>query len=85
MDLETTHHLEQLMMLRELRNVRNNQKLHRKLSLHMCKQQNQIVVVFRGSKPRFSSRIERNPRFGGAIVGARAQDHILDIGLYPRI
>ena len=73
------------MMLRGLRNVRNNQKLHRKLSLHTCKQQNQMVVVFRGSKPRFSSWIERNPRFGGTIVGARAQDHILSLGFYPRI
>ena len=73
------------MMLNGLRNVRNNHKLHKKLSLHACEQKNQMVVAFRGSKPHFSSGIERNPRFGGAIIGARAQDHILDLGLYPRI
>ena len=44
-----------------------------------------MVAAFRGSKPHFSSGIERNPRFGGAIIGARAQDHILDLVLYPRI
>ena len=42
-----------------------------------------MVLVLRKSKPRFSSRIKRNPRFRGAIVEARAQDHILGLGLYP--
>ena len=59
--------------------------MHRKLSLHTCEQQNQMVLVLRRSKPCFSSRIEKNPRFGGAIVGARAQDCILGLVLYPRI
>ena len=31
----------------------------------MCEQQNQMESVLRKSKPRFSSRIKRNPRFGG--------------------
>ena len=60
------------MMLRGLQNVRNNHKLLRKLSLHACEQRNQIEAAVRGSKPRFSSWIERKLRFGGAIVGARA-------------
>ena len=51
----------------------------------MCEQQNQMESVLRKSKPRFSSRIKRNPRFGGAIVGARAQDRILGPGPYPRM
>ena len=85
MDLETTPRLDKLMMLRGLQNIKNNHKLHRKLSIHAREQQNQIVVAVRGSKPRFSSQIERNPRFGGAIIGVRAQDHILDLRLYPRI
>ena len=72
------------MMLHGLRNVRSNHKLHRKLSLHTHEQQNQIVAVVRGSKPHFSSPTKGNPRFGGAIVGAKAQDHMLGLGLYPR-
>ena len=46
---------------------------------------NQMVATFRGSKPRFSSQIKRNLRFGRAIVGAKAQNRILGLGLYPRI
>ena len=59
--------------------------MHKKLSFHMCEQENPMVLVLKRSKPCFSSRIERNSRFGGAIVGARAQDCILGLGLYLRI
>ena len=72
------------MMLRGLRNVRSNNKLHRKLSLHAREQQNRIVAAVSGSKPRFSSRMERNPRFGGAIVGSKAQNHTLGLKIYSR-
>ena len=72
------------MMLHGLRNVKSNHKLHRKLSLHAHEQQNQIVAAVIGSKPHFSSWTEGNLRFGGAAVRAKAQDHMLGLGLYPR-
>ena len=53
---------------------------------HTYESRNQLVSSLENQKPTFSPRMRgKNWNFEGAIIGIKAQDHIMGLGLNLRV